>query len=155
MVTKKDNFGDRPNDFISDSGSREKDLYHGRLNKDTGEVELVYDGKQDWYGYIQSFKESVDINKIVERFQNGEIDILNQVQVMYGDVSKMPKSLGEAYRQIEEARYQFDRLPVNIKESFDNDFNKYIVEFGSDIWLSKVIPNGQEKESEVSKSDES
>ena len=49
----------------TEPGSPEKIEYQLRVVD--GEEKLVVTGKSDWYAYIQSHKDSVDIHKILER----------------------------------------------------------------------------------------
>ena len=135
MLSKADNLGDRVNSFVSESGSGIKELFRGKLDRDTGMIELVPDGKKNLYAEIQSYKDSCDINKIVERYAAGEIDILNQIQGVYGDFSAAPTDLAESYRISRDLEYQFDRLPIEIKEKFDNNFYVWLKSVGSNDWL--------------------
>lgn len=146
MITKKNNFGDCPNKFVSETGSGIKELFRGKLDKDTGIIELVPDGKKNLYAEIQSYKDSCDINKIVERYAAGEIDILNQVQGVYGDFSAAPADLADAYRQAKDLEWQFDRLPVDIKEQFGNNFYLWLRDVGSPDWLAAMRVKSDDSE---------
>lgn len=138
MLSKADNRGDRVNSFVSESGSGIKELFRGKLDRDSGMIELVPDGKKNVYAEIQSYKDSCDINKIVERYAAGEIDILSQVQGVYGDFSAAPTDLAESYRISRDLEYQFDRLPIEIKDRFDNNFYLWLKSVGSDDWLQAM-----------------
>lgn len=145
-LLKKNNIGDRPNSFVSKSGSGIKQEYVGKLDKDTGIIKLVPSKKKDLYAEIQSWKDSCDINKIVERYRSGEIDILNQVQGVYGDFSVAPSDLASAYAMSRDAEMQFDRLPSDVKERFNNNVYVWLSTAGSDDWLNnmsvgKVVQN--------------
>lgn len=148
-LLKKNNIGDRPNSFVSQSGSGIKQEYVGKLDRDTGIIKLVPSKKKDLYAEIQSWKDSCDINKIVERYRSGEIDILNQVQGVYGDFSVAPSDLASAYAMSRDAEMQFDRLPSDVKERFNNNVYVWLSTAGSDDWLNnmsvgKVVQNVQD-----------
>ena len=65
--------------FLSNVGSRDKIVYGASYNE-KGQLILEEKGREDWYGYIQSHKDSVDIHVLLARFKNGETDVLNRVQ---------------------------------------------------------------------------
>lgn len=74
-MRKKNNFGDRPNDFVSVSGDKIISKRVGKIDEETGIITPVEVGKENWYEKIQSYKDSCDINRIVSRYLNGEIDM--------------------------------------------------------------------------------
>lgn len=154
MIMYKDNLGDKVNSFVSCSGSGIKELFRGKLDEKTGMIELIPDGKKNLYQEIQSWKDSCDINKIVERYASGEIDILNQVQGVYGDYSTSPKDLAEAYRINIELESQFNKLPVSVKEKFDNNYYVWLSSAGTKDFLEKMRVDDGNVRNEV-KSDES
>lgn len=135
MRIKHNNNGCFPEIFVSNAGSGIKKLFRGKLNKDTMQIELVPDGEKNLYAEIQSWKDSVDINKIVDRYRSGEIDILNQVQGTYGDFASAPKDLAEAIAIAENGKQVFARLPVEIKEKFGNNPLLWMKEAGSEKWF--------------------
>lgn len=135
---KHDGSLDRANEFVSQPGSGIKQLYRGVLDKDTGIITLVENGKKNLYAEIQSYKDMCDINKIVSRYVNGEIDILNQVQGVYGDFSASPSSLADALQQAYDSEQQFNRLPVEIKQKFDNNWRVWLNSFGSEAWIKAM-----------------
>lgn len=149
-LLKKNNLGDRPNDFVSVAGSGIKQEYIGKLDKETGIITLVPTKKRDMYAEIQSWKDSCDINKIVDRYRNGEIDILNQVQGTFGDFSTTPKDLADAYRMARDAEIQFESLPVAIKDKFDNNVYKWLQDVGSDDWLRDMTLTEKEQAQDLS-----
>lgn len=135
---KHNNSLERANEFVTVTGSGEKQLYRGVLDRDTGMIELVDNGVKNLYAEIQSYKDMCDINKIVARYMEGEIDILNQVQGVYGDFSASPMDLADALQQAYEAEQQFNRLPVEIKQKFDNNWHIWLNSFGSEDWLRNM-----------------
>lgn len=60
-------------DFATCSGSRYREDFVGKLDKETGVINLVSIGKTDVYEYIQSFKDETDINTLIQRAQNGDV----------------------------------------------------------------------------------
>lgn len=108
------------------SGSSEKVTYSPVFD-DKGIWHLVATGKKDLYGEVQSHAESVDINVLVKRFQKGDVDVLSRVQGIYGDFSDMPETMIDAVNRIEQGRINFMQLPPDVREHFDNSFEKMLV----------------------------
>lgn len=109
-------------------GNPEKLVYSPRYS-DTGVLDLVVTGKENIYDYIQSHKESTDIHVLLERFANGEEDVLSRMQGFYGDVTSMPKTYAEVLNAVIAGEETFARLPVEVKQRFDNSFA---------VWLSSM-----------------
>lgn len=119
-------------------GSREKVLYTSKV-LDDGTIDLIESGKEDLYGYIQSHKDSVDINVLLARYQNGDPTALARVQGSYGDFTQMPKTYAELLNAMIAGEQYFNSLPVETRAKFDHDFNKFMA--GMDDmpgWLEKM-----------------
>lgn len=113
---------------FQEPGSREKLIYSPRYD-DNGVLDLVVTGKEDIYAFIQSHKESTDIHVLLDRFANGETDVLQRMQGFYGDVTSMPKTYAEVLNAVIVGEETFARLPVEVKQRFDNSFA---------VWLSSM-----------------
>ena len=98
----------------SNPGNPINQLYKGSYNE-RGQVELIEDGTEDLYAYIQSFAESTDIHSILKRYQNGEVDVLEKVQGFYGDITEMPHTYAEALQRIADSEKVFMSLPGRIQ----------------------------------------
>lgn len=103
-------------------------VYSPRYTED-GVLDLVVTGQENLYDYIQSHKESTDIHVLLQRFANGEEDVLQRMQGFYGDVTSMPKTYAEVLNAVIVGEETFARLPVEIKQRFDNSFA---------VWLSSM-----------------
>lgn len=64
------------------------------FDEETGVLEEV--GEFDLQAYIDSFESDTDISKLVEKYKAGDLQALNRVQKIYGDVTELPSHLGEA-----------------------------------------------------------
>lgn len=111
-----------------ESGSRIKKVYSPRYD-DNGVLDLVVTGQENLYDFIQSHKESTDIHVLLTRFANGEVDVLSRMQGFYADVSDMPKTYAEVLNAVIVGEETFARLPVEVKQRFDNSFA---------VWLSSM-----------------
>lgn len=102
-------------------GNPIKVVYSPRYDE-RGVLDLVATGQEDLYSYIQSHKESTDIHVLLDRFVNGEQDVLQRMQGFYGDVTSMPKTYAEVLNAVISGEEAFSRLPVEVKQRFDNSF---------------------------------
>lgn len=120
--------------------------------------EIVETGKTNLYEYIQSHADSVDITKILERCALiQDYSMLNRMPAEFMDVSEMPGNLAEAYAHVQDAKNFFDRMPVNIKEKYQNNFVEFIADLGTERFKNNVsdfLDTIKKKEEDV-KSDES
>lgn len=106
-------------------GNPIKQLFSGSYNE-RGQVELKEDGTEDLYSYIQSFAESTDIHSILQRYQNGEVDVLEKVQGFYGDITEMPHTYAEALQRIADSEKVFMSLPVEVRAKFGHSFSEFL-----------------------------
>lgn len=79
--------------YTSDPGRRIRDKMSVVVNKEGAKV-LEKVGETDFYAYIQSFKDSVDLKQIVERCaMSGDMSLLQRAQGVFGDYVGFPKDL--------------------------------------------------------------
>lgn len=127
-----------PRDPVYQSpGDPIKLVYSPRYNED-GVLDLVVTGKEDLYDYIQSHKESTDIHVLLERFVNGEDDVLSRLQGFYADVSDMPKTYAEVLNAVIVGEETFARLPVEVKQRFDNSFAVWMASMDQPDFASRM-----------------
>lgn len=125
------------NEFVSDPGSPIEITYSPKVNKD-GSIELVETGKVNTDEMIQSYKDSTDIRMILARCAEGDFSGLNMKTPMYGDFTQMPKTYAEALQLRIDADNLFNSLPVDIKQKFDNDSNKFFAQSGTEEWYKNI-----------------
>lgn len=116
--------------FYNDPGETEKTLYV--LDKD----HLIEAGKEDTVGLIQSYADSVDIVKLVDRISQGEYELLAQRTGAYIDTTKFPTYVCEASNMARESKAMYDSLPDDIRKEIgtynqfaswtDEDFIKFV-----------------------------
>lgn len=118
-------------------GNPIKDVYESRYDA-KGTLDLYVSGKEDLYGYIQSHAESVDIHVLLDRFVNGEADVLSKAQGFYLDASDMPKTYSEVLNSVIAGEQAFNSLPVEVKQRFGNSFSQWMTSFEDPDFLSKM-----------------
>lgn len=110
----------------TESGKGDAVTYSIAYDPDTGERFLKETGKVNLYEQIQSYKESVDIHNILERFARGDVDVVNQRQGVFMDVTEMPKTFAEMYQRVADAEALFMQLPVEERAKFNHNPVEYL-----------------------------
>lgn len=125
-------------DIETTSGSEWEEVLALRINE-SGEEEFYVKGKTNIYEKIQAFADDVDLEKILIRCsETGDISILHQTEPFFMDMSEMPDNIFEAHRKIKDAEEAFANMPLATREAYDNNFNKFLADFGTDNWLKNV-----------------
>lgn len=118
---------------------------------ENGERELIEDVPHNIYEFIQASKDECDIKKIIEKSIT-DPNILNQVAGSYMDVTLCPKTLAEAQSVVLKLKNEYETLPTDVKRQFDNNYEKYVAEYGSEQWLEKTgIAEKQRTQAEVAR----
>lgn len=94
-----------------------------RYRKDCREnpPKLVKVGETDQYAFVQSFKDSCDIARIVERAMAGDVTVLQRVQGVYTDVTALPETMTELMNLGIIAADAWDKLNPDIKANFESE----------------------------------
>lgn len=122
-----------PNTFITCCGVRMKTIYKPRVLKD-GTIKLVPSEKVDLLAEIQSFAPMCDISYILNRIKLGDDSVLRQTPGMYGDFTGMPSTLAEVMQLRIDAEDIFRQLPLDVRNKFDNSFDRFFATMGSKEW---------------------
>lgn len=122
---------------FSNVGSRVRPIYSPVYDK-AGVLDLEETGCENLYESIQSHRDSVDIHKILDRFQNGDVTALNAVQGKFGDFTSLPKTYAEALNSVISAENTFNSLPVETRAKFNHSFSQFLASVGSPEWLTAM-----------------
>lgn len=129
-------FGEKT-DVVTCPGDELKDEYI--LKKTENGETLVKTGQTNMYDYIQSHADSVDIHKILERCALvQDYSLLNRQMAEYMDCSEMPTTLADAYNMVVQSQQMFEKMPLSVREAYDNNFVQFIGDFGSANFNSVV-----------------
>lgn len=115
---------DHPRVYIN-PGDPDKVLYSPSFDS-SGHMELKEVGKESLYQFIQSHKESCDINVILARFSAGDTTALAKRQMFYADLTEFPTTYADVVNTMHGAEDYFTRLPVEVRAKFGHDFNKFL-----------------------------
>ncbi len=131
------------NDTVSCSGSRKRRIWtphfvESKLGFAEYDIDLSEDGVVDIFDAIQELSEYVDIDNIVNRYNNGEIDVLEKVQGFYGDLTTLPFDMRGIYDLNTKGKKLFDSLPEDVREQIGDykSFMTMAVDKYNDIFKS-------------------
>lgn len=127
---------DRPETIPCETGTR-YDKTYTMIIDEHGHKDLKCTGETDRYAKIQSHLEEVLIENILAK-ATLDPTILNKREGLYFDSTSMPKTLAEAQNAILALNQEFEKLPAEIKQKFDNSAEKYIAAYGSKEWGDKM-----------------
>lgn len=115
----------RPTTKPSPIGDGTQPIYEERLNED-GKLVLVESGEDNLFEFVQASKAECDIYHILERYQRGDVDVLNRRAGQYLDVVGLPTNLMDMHNTMVNVQRQFDALDPEIRQKFDNDVNVFV-----------------------------
>ena len=96
-------------------------------------VGLEKQGEVNRYEMIQMHADECNISLLLAK-ATVDPTVLQQRKGIYADITEMPQSLAE-FKNLEiKIMNDWNKLDVETKKKFDNSFDKYIAEFGSEAW---------------------
>lgn len=118
------------NDVRTCSGHKKRPIWtphfvDSKLGLAEFDIDLSQDGEVDIYDSIQEMSDYVDIDNIVRRYNNGEIDVLEKVQGFYGDLTTMPVNMRGIYDLNAKGKSLFDALPDSVKDQI-GDYKSFM-----------------------------
>lgn len=122
---------------LANPGTPEKVVFSGQYDDD-GKLVVVPVGKINLYDEIQTYRDSVDINTILNRFAAGDDSSLQKVSGFFADVSELPNSYVGFFNLIEECRDFFMNLPSATKEKYGNNFETFMASAEASDFLPKI-----------------
>lgn len=126
-----------PNTFASCFGESFHIRYSPRV-LENGEIKLVESGKDDIKAMINSFRDSTDMSFILKRLAVGDTSVLNHHPGIFGDFTQMPTTYAEALQLVIDARHEFNALPLDVKNLFNNDYRQFLASAGTPEWAEKL-----------------
>lgn len=96
-----------------------------------GVKSLTKTGLKNTYEEIQMDLESTKIENILHAAMMGDLSALRAREGTYCDATTMPKSLMEAQNLVIRMKTEFEKMPVEIKEKFNNSADKYVELMGT------------------------
>lgn len=138
---------DKHDHVYCESGDRYRMIKAGVLDSKKNIV-VKEKGKEDFYAYINSFADSVNIHVLLARFANGDKDALLQRAGAFIDLSAMPTDINGFVELYHNGQAYFDSLQPEIKEKFNNNMIEFISKIGTKEWseIMKQSPNDIKQE---------
>lgn len=142
----------RIKDFSSNPG--ETTRIEKELVIEDGQYVAKVTGVIDIQEEIDSYRDSVDIHSLVNRFMHGDESAINRAQAFYDDVSELPVKLQDVLAVNSRGVNAFEMLPVEIRELYGNDYLKFVS--NPEIFVDYVnrgnpqnVENVEEKKNDV------
>ena len=106
---------------------------------DDGILSLEPVGTIDLRAQIDSHRESCDLNVILARYQNGDVSALCAKQGTYFDAIGMPCTYAEMLNTINTAETEFLKLPLDVRERFDNSFQRWLSLMDNPVEFNRLM----------------
>ena len=111
-----------------------------------GVRKLVIKGRHSVYDKIQSYKDDVDIYKILARYFNGDISVIDKNKGFYADITSIPKTFSEFHNKIVEGQNIYNGLPTDFKQMFGNDINQFMASIYDKSFDEKLLQYNMSKQ---------
>lgn len=121
------------------AGDRYLDVFQEEISKD-GTKGLVCTGKKNIYDMIQEDKESTLIENILKATAMGDFSMLRMQDPVYIDATTFPKNLMECQNIVLKAKQEFENMPKEVRELFNNSPEAYVNEMGTKEFFEKMAP---------------
>lgn len=135
--------------IYAEPGNPDVPVYSPSVDND-GHIILEEIGVKNLPEYIDSFRESCDINNLVARFNAGDVSALSRVQGAYFDATQLPHTYAEMLNTVINAEKTFNSLPLETREKFDNSYVKWLSmmddaeQFALMMGVSKETPDASD-----------
>lgn len=123
-MRRKSDFLTRQEQFTC-SGNCRKPLY-SPVYGDDGRLILEQTGFKDTDLEISSYREQTDMAYIISRINAGDSSVLPDPNSLYADVTDLPNTPIGMVNFLDGLRRQFDSLPAETREKFDNSFSRFV-----------------------------
>ena len=130
---------DHPKTKPTPAGDRYLAVFQEEISKD-GVKGLVCTGKKNVYDIIQEDKESTLIENILKATAMGDYSMLRMQDPVYIDATTFPKNLMECQNIVLKAKQEFENMPKEVRELFNNSPEAYVNEMGTKEFLEKMAP---------------
>lgn len=101
-------------------------------------------GEKNTDELIQMDLESTKIQNILNKALNGDFSDLKAREGSYVDATTMPKSLMEAQNLVIRMKTEFDKMPTEVKNKFNNSADKYVELMGTKEFNDIMTPYNEQ-----------
>lgn len=136
-------FNGRIEGFANRSGSRFRDKMH-LVFDERGRRHLEKVGETDAYQLIQSYRDSCDLHKILERcMETGDVSALQRVQGVYSDITGYPCDSRAAHDLMVKSRLVYEGLSTKQKAlypTFDDFMDVFATPENIEAFIETMKP---------------
>lgn len=122
-------------EFRSDPGNRFYIEKHGEVQPN-GVIKLVPDKEIDLQEKYNAEYPATTIENILAN--SSPLDSFADDGLHGIDATQLPKTFAEFLQLQIDRKREFDRLPVDVKQKFNNDVSQYMATAGSEEWFDKL-----------------
>ena len=133
-------------EFATCSGNRFYVEKHGEVQPN-GTIKLIPDKEIDLQEKYNAEYPATTIDNILAN--SSPLEYFGDDGLHGLDCTKLPQTFAEFLQMQIDRKREFDLLPVDVKQKFNNDVSQFMATAGSEDWFSKL---GIEFKSEVEKS---
>lgn len=133
----------------SNPGERYKVEYQLKITKE-GEMQLEPCGQTDLQQFIDSHEPSINLQNILDRYRNGDVNALERAKAFYADISDLPVNLHDVVNMNMEAERFFESLPVDVKNKLGDNYYDFLFNPGK---LIEALENRGTQKVEVEKAE--
>lgn len=136
---------------LANPGSPIKTNYSLRIDK-FGKHYLEASGFTNTFEFIQSFHDSTEVHKLIEKYSMlGDPSLFQNRSGSYGDFTNLPTTLADVYRSVAEANDFFKSLPIEIKREFNHSPSEFFASIGTEKYNSVLASLNKDKSTVSSK----
>lgn len=136
---------DTPERIPTPEGNEWINTYQEVIGK-TGKKELKLTGQKNVYDMIQVDAESCKIENILHQVAMGDLAALHQRDASYIDATTMPQNLMDAQNLVIKMKDEFYKMPLEVRQKFDNSPEMYVSEMGTNAFIEKMAPYNEKIE---------
>lgn len=133
---------DRTPRAVTPTGSIYLDEYQEEIND--GVRSLTKTGAKNTDELIQLDLESSKIQNILAKALNGDFSDLKAREGTYVDATTMPKNLMDAQNLVIRMKSEFEKMPTEIKNQFNNSADKYVELMGTKEFSDIMAPYNEQ-----------
>lgn len=124
------------------SGSKFIELYQEQI--ENGVKTLKKTGLKNVWEEIQAGLEESKIENILHAVAMGDLSALNAREGSYMDSTTMPKTLMEAQNLVLKMKSEFETMPTEVKNQFNNSADKYVEMMGTEEFNKIMSPYNEQ-----------
>lgn len=117
-------FSNRPSTIVNPAGKRTRNIYIKKAGDPEGK--LVYSHTEDVYEAIQLAARGCLVKDLVRRSECGDARAIGDPTFESCDITNAPTSLLDAQNRLIQARSIFDKMPVEVKQKYNNNFAAFL-----------------------------